>query len=124
MRFTEIPICLVLALILTSGCRTTPQTAANPKSNARAKAILRYVQSLEKRTDKRVLSGQFSNFGKGANLSLMEKIHAQTGHWPAILGVDYVDFTTNGSSLTHDIPNQVVSEHWKQGGLVSVSAHL
>jgi mannan endo-1,4-beta-mannosidase len=114
--------CLLLAVILTSGCRTTPQTVANPKSNATAKAILRYVQSLKERTDKRVLSGQFSNFGKGANLSLMDKIHDQTGHWPAILGVDYIDFTTDG--LTCETPNRVATEYWKQGGLVTISAHL
>jgi mannan endo-1,4-beta-mannosidase len=124
MRFPGNTICLFLALILTSGCRTTHQTAANPKSNARAKAILRYVQSLERRTNKRVLSGQFSDFGKGASLRLMTEIHNRTGHWPAILGVDYADFATNGLSLTHDAPNQAVIGYWKQGGLVTISAHL
>ena len=124
MRFPGNTICLLLALILTSGCRTTHQTAANPKSNARAKAILRYVQSLERRTNKRMLSGQFSDFGKGASLRLMTEIHNRTGHWPAILGVDYADFATNGLSLTHDAPNQAVIGYWKQGGLVTISAHL
>jgi mannan endo-1,4-beta-mannosidase len=121
MRFSENTICLWLAMILASGCRT-PQAPANPKSNARAKAILRCVQSLEGRTNKCVLSGQFSNFGNGANLSVMDKIHDQTGHWPAIFGVDYADFSTDG--LTHDTPNQAVIGYWKQGGLVTISAHL
>ena len=120
----KITICLFLALILTSGCRTSPRAAANPKSNAGAKAILRYVQSLEGRTNQCVLSGQFSNFGKGANLNVMDEIHNQTGHWPAILGVDYADFATNGLRLTHDAPNRAVIGYWKQGGLVTISAHL
>jgi len=108
-------------MILTSGCRTS-QEPANPRSNAKAKAILRYVQRLEGRTNKCVLSGQFSNFGNGASLSVMDKVHDQTGHWPAILGVDYADFTTDG--LTHDTPNQTVIGYWTQGGLVTISAHL
>jgi mannan endo-1,4-beta-mannosidase len=117
-------ICLLLALSLVSGCRTS-QAPANPKSNARAKAILQYVQSLEGRTNKCVLSGQFSNFGNGAtNLSVMDEIHDKTGHWPAILGVDYADFTTNGLRLTHDAPDKAAIEYWKQGGLVSISVHL
>ena len=123
MRFAENAICLLLALSLASGCRTA-QAPANPKSNARAKAILQYVQSLEGRTNKCVLSGQFSNFGDGANLRLMDEIHDRTGHWPVILGVDYADFTTNGLRLTLDTPNQAVIGYWKQGGLVTVSAHL
>ena len=112
-------ICLLLAMILVSGCRT-PQAAANPKSNARAKAILKYVQSLEGRTNKCVMSGQFSNFGQGADLRLVNEIHDQTGHWPAILGVDYA----GRGGITHDAPNQAAIEYWKQGGLVTISAHL
>jgi len=109
-------------MALVSGCHTPPQAPANPKSNAKAKAILRYVQSLEGRTNQCVLSGQFSDFGNEASLSVMEKIHDQTGRWPAILGLDYVDFTTDG--LTHEIPDRVAIEYWKQGGLVTISAHL
>ncbi len=109
-------------MFLAAGCRTTPQSPANPKANARAKAILRYVQSLEGRTNQCVLSGQFSNFGDGANLSVMDEIHNQTGHWPAIFGVDYADFSTDG--LICEKPNQAVIGYWKQGGLVTISAHL
>jgi mannan endo-1,4-beta-mannosidase len=113
---------LLPALILATGCHTPPQAPANPKSNAGTRAILRYVQSLEGRTNHCVLSGQFSNFGNGASLSVMDKIHSQTGRWPAILGVDYADFTTDG--LTWDTPNRAVLGYWKQGGLVTISAHL
>jgi mannan endo-1,4-beta-mannosidase len=110
---------LGLATVLVAGCRT-PQAPANPHANARAQAVLRYFQSLERRSDKRLLSGQFSSFGDRANLNLLTEIHDQTGHWPAMLGVDY---SGRGGVSTED-PNQAAMEYWKAGGLVTVSAHL
>ena len=112
-------LCLSLAVILLSGCRT-PQSPANPDANARAKAILKYFQGLEARPAKRVVSGQFSDFGGGANLRLMTEIHDQTGHWPALLGADYA----GRGGITTEAPNQAVLEYWRQGGLVTLSAHL
>jgi mannan endo-1,4-beta-mannosidase len=52
----------------------------------------------------------------------MEQIHDKTGHWPAIIGVDYADF--GRGSLTYDAPNKAAIAYWKQGGLVTVSAHF
>lgn len=96
---------------------------ANPKANAATRAVLNYFQDLAGRaTGKRILSGQFSNFGNGANLRIMERIHETTGHWPALIGVDYADFPRG--SLTTKIPNQAAIEYWKQGGLVTVMAHM
>jgi mannan endo-1,4-beta-mannosidase len=110
---------LLLAAILASGCRT-PQSSANLHSNAQAKAILKYFQNLEGRTNKCLLSGQFSSFGGGANLRLMNSIHDKTGHWPAFLGVDYA----GRGGVAPDAPNKAAIEYWKQGGLVTVSTHL
>jgi len=114
-------IYLLLTMILASGCRTQ-QAPANLRTNAKAKAILEYFQNLEGHTNKCVISGQFSDFGDGASLSLMDEIHDKTSHWPAILGVDYTDFPT--SCFTHDAPNKAVIGYWKQGGLVAISVHL
>jgi mannan endo-1,4-beta-mannosidase len=113
--------CLLLLMLLVSACRTA-QPPANPESNTRTKAVLTYFQSLESRTDKRIVSGQFSNFGGGASLRLLNEIHDRTGHWPAIVGVDYADFPTGG--LTFNTPNKTAISYWKDGGLVSVSVHL
>src|SRR5262249_34064437 len=113
--------CLLLVIVLASACRTA-QPPANPESNTRTKAVLTYFQSLESRADKRLLSGQFSNFGGGANLHLLNEIHDRTGHWPAIIGVDYADFPTGG--LTFNEPNKAAVAYWQDGGLVSVSVHL
>jgi mannan endo-1,4-beta-mannosidase len=95
---------------------------ANPQANAKARAILDYFQRLEARPQKRVLSGQFTDFGQGANLRLLSEIHDKTGHWPALMGVDYADFSRG--SLTYQAPNQAAIAYWRQGGLVTISAHL
>lgn len=69
-----------------------------------------------------MLSGQFTDFGNGANLGIMQAIQEKTGHWPALLGVDYADFPRG--SVTTKKPNEVVIAYWKQGGLVTVGVHL
>ncbi len=113
----------ILAILLGLCSSTTfPAEPANPKANAKARALLDYFHALSNRTNHHILSGQFSNFGNGANLRLLAQVHEKTGHWPAMIGVDYADF--GPGSLTFKTPNQACIEYWKQGGLVTVSAHL
>ncbi|MEI7807557.1 MAG: glycosyl hydrolase [Verrucomicrobiota bacterium] len=100
----------------------SPTDSANPNASPKTRAVLKYFQSLPACADKRIVSGQFTEFGNGAKLQLMEQIHEKTGHWPAIIGVDYADF--GKGSLTFKIPNAACMEYAKQGGLVTVSAHL
>ncbi len=95
---------------------------ANPKTNAKAKAILDYLRGLSARQDKRLVSGQFVGFGRGTSLRLMDQIHDQTGQWPALMGTDYADFP-NGS-VTSQAPDQAAIQYWKAGGLVTISTHL
>jgi len=109
---------LLIALLLLPACASTPP--ANPHANAKAKAILLYFQSLEPRADKRVVSGQFSNFGAGAKLRLANEIHEKTGHWPGILGADYA----GRGGIDSKAPNEAAIAYWNQGGLVTISAHL
>ena len=111
--------CLLLAGMLVSGCRT-PLDPANSHSNLRTRTVLKYIQSLETKPDKRLLSGQFSNFGDTANLNLLANVHYQTGHWPAILGVDYA----GGGGINTETPNRAAIEYWEAGGLVTISTHL
>jgi mannan endo-1,4-beta-mannosidase len=95
---------------------------ANPNTNAKARAILNYFQSLSNRSDKRVVSGQFTNFGQGAGRKLLDEVHEKTGHWPAMVGADYADFGKGG--LSCKAANQLAMDYWNQGGLVTISAHL
>jgi mannan endo-1,4-beta-mannosidase len=112
--------CTALELVCGTGMSAEP---ANPKSNAATHAVLNYFHDLSSRTEgKRILSGQFSDFGNGANLRIMERVHEKTGRWPALIGVDYADLPRGG--LTTKTPNQVAIDYWKQGGLVTVMAHM
>ncbi len=95
---------------------------ANPKASEAARQVLQYFHELQARTNQHILSGQFADFGNGANLRIMERIHERTGEWPALLGVDYADF--GRGSLTYKVPNTAATEWWKQGGLVTVMAHM
>jgi mannan endo-1,4-beta-mannosidase len=113
----------VLALLTPCFMNAASETEpANPEANAQARAVLKYFQGLSAREGKRVLSGQFTDFGNRAGVRLMSDIHDKTGHWPAILGADYADF--GRGSLTYEAANKAAIEYWKQGGLVTISAHL
>jgi mannan endo-1,4-beta-mannosidase len=98
------------------------QEPANTNASPATRAVLKYIQSLEPRTSKRLLSGQFTDFGQRAELGQIDRVHQKNGHWPALIGVDYADFGHGG--LTFETPNRTAIEYWKQGGLVTVSAHL
>lgn len=96
---------------------------ANPNATPQTRVILNYFHELSARKDgRRILSGQFSDFGHGANLRIMERIQEKTGHWPSLIGVDYADL--GRGSLTYQTPNKVALDYWKQGGLVTVMAHM
>lgn len=119
MRFTLFPALVLAGACVAAGAAVEP---ANPKASAKTRAVLDYFHSLSGKPTKRILSGQFTNFGRGTNLRVLEEIHELTGHWPALMGVDYADFGRGG--LTCEAPNQAAIAYWKQGGLVTVSAHL
>ena len=98
---------------------------ANPKTNAKARAILNYLQQLPERADKRLLSGQFNGCGPGAaKPDRCQEIHEKTGRWPAMIGLDYADFSQGGTGLEYKTVNRVAVEYARQGGLVTLSAHL
>jgi mannan endo-1,4-beta-mannosidase len=113
--------CVLLAINLAPLCLAgTAQEPANPNANAEAKAILKYFQGLESRPDKRLLSGQFTRFVEHTNADLMREIYDKTGHWPALLGVDYA----GRGGITMEAPDKAALEYWKQGGLVTISTHF
>jgi mannan endo-1,4-beta-mannosidase len=123
MNQNPFPVLFTAGVVWLACPATRAAEPANPQATAPARRMLDYFHELSARKEgRRILSGQFSDFGNGANLRLMERIHEKTGHWPALIGVDYADFSRG--SLTTKAPNQVAIEYWKQGGLVSVMAHM
>lgn len=119
----RLPHVLLVAILAVTDLSGAPAVrTANPSASARARAVLEYLTGLEQRTEKRMLSGQFTNFGNGASLALMEQTRMLTGQSPALIGVDYADF--GRGDLTFAVPNKTAIDYWKQGGLPFVSAHL
>ena len=100
----------------------SPTDPANPHANAQTRALLRYIQGLPAAGSHKILSGQFTQFGSGAGVKMLDQIHDKTGHWPAIAGVDYADFGSSDLSTNH--PNRTLIEYARAGGIATVSAHL
>lgn len=101
------------------------QPPANTNASPAAQAVLKYIQSLQGRGEKRLLSGQFTDFGTNAHSSterVFGQIQQRTGCTPAILGVDYADW--HDGSIAGAEPNAAALEQWRHGGLVTITAHF
>jgi mannan endo-1,4-beta-mannosidase len=117
-----IACCFLVFALLSAGATVNALEPANSEANAKARAILHYLQGLNARQNKRVVSGQFTGTGSATSLRLLDEIHDHTGRWVALMGADYADF--EHGSLTSKVPNQAAIACWKAGGLVTMSAHL
>lgn len=93
-----------------------------PGANARSRSILNYIEACSHRQEKRLISGQFCGFGPRARLRACEEAFERTGHWPAMIGLDYADFGRGGLETTH--VNRLAIDYARLGGLVTLSAHL
>ena len=58
----RLPFIVAMLLIVSAG-PVRALEPANPKANAKARAILNYLERLPQRADKRLLSGQFTDAG-------------------------------------------------------------
>jgi len=116
-----VSVLAALAVVTIVGAGHTLEPA-NPNTSAKARAILNYFQNLSGRTDKRVVSGQFTNYGQGADARLLDAVYQKTGHWPGMVGADYADFRSG--KLHCKTVNKLAIDYWNQGGLVTISAHL
>ncbi len=116
--------CWITIGLLASGWLNTEICAAaepaNPHANPRARAVLNLLESLPGRSEKRLLSGQFAGFGTGALLRACESAYEKTGHWPAMIGLDYAEFRTGG--LDYTAVNRLAIDYARKGGLVTISA--
>ena len=98
--------------------------SANPAASEKAYAVLDYLVNLPSKGKKRLLSGQFTDYGPGASLALCEEAYRQTGHWPAMIGLDYADYTQGRHRLHTTTVNRLAIDYARQGGLVTISVHL
>ena len=114
---------LLPALLLTLNAVAAPdQPPADPAASPAARSVLKYIQGLSARPDKRLLSGQFTDFGpKASDASrIFDRIQQRTGSSPAILGVDYIAWD---GSVASAAPNAAALQQWQHGGLVAIEAH-
>jgi mannan endo-1,4-beta-mannosidase len=114
-------VATVAALVVLQGPKVEP---ANPAASEKARAVLGYLTNLPTKGEKRILSGQFTDYGPGAKLALCEEAYRQTGHWPAMIGLDYANYTQGRHRLHTATVNEVAIDYARHGGLVTISVHL
>src|SRR4051794_5336717 len=96
MRFIHTLMIATVVLVSRPAGQGNAAEPADHQANPRARAILNYLEGLPKRSEKRLASGQFAGFGSGASLRACDEAYKKTGHWPAIIGLDYAEFRTGG----------------------------
>lgn len=101
----------------------TPTDPADPQLNPRGRAILAWFQQLQAAPELRLVSGQFAGWSGSARLDVPGKIHAATGRWPAMIGLDYCAFVEGRATVATAAPNDLARQYWQAGGLVNLSWH-
>ncbi|MGA2246834.1 MAG: glycosyl hydrolase [Verrucomicrobiota bacterium] len=106
-----------------SALASPDQPPANPGANPAARAVLKYIQGLSARPDRRLLSGQFAEHTTGASGSsaVFNRIQQRTGVCPAIMGVDYANW--GDGSIACAAANPAAIRQWQHGGLVAIEVH-
>jgi hypothetical protein len=101
---------------------------SDPAASKDAKAVQKYLAALTRGTEPGVVAGQ--NAGDGPEIarfsdqvgyfSLFDSVQQTSGQTPGMVGLDYEHdsiYTPEQLSLA----NQRLIEHWKRGGLVTIS---
>ncbi|WP_170133765.1 glycoside hydrolase family 26 protein [Rhodoblastus acidophilus] len=137
--------------IVVSGSMASAQTA-NPNATTDARHLLAFLADLPFRSDHPIISGQMlgsiEGFGNGPddNMSAgyrnyVEKLRAQTGKTIGVAGVNFGRLTgcsidnplmsghksplmnCDGSPPDYRIDVDILTQHWRAGGLISVMWH-
>ncbi|AOS43239.1 Mannan endo-1,4-beta-mannosidase A and B precursor [Lacunisphaera limnophila] len=114
---------LVLALAFTAARAADPTAPADPDLNPRGRAILSWFQQLSAGSELRLVSGQFAGWSGSASIGELGRIHAATGRWPVMIGLDYCGWDKGEALLDVRQPNQLATAYWQAGGLVNLSWH-
>ncbi len=100
-----------------------PAQTATLRAGQNTKAALRYLQTLKHQQNNRILLGQDLGHGNSIRSTYPKYVTAlrkQTSRSLGLIGGDY------GLDDNHDVAasNKIFIEHWKRGGLVTISWHL
>jgi mannan endo-1,4-beta-mannosidase len=104
---------------------------ADPGASPSVGTVLGYLASLPARQEKKLLSGQYVSGYPEVTLETVEKIHAESGKWVALLGFDYyapkaaklVGFEERKPARWETV-NPLIKAHWEAGGLATINLHM
>jgi len=109
-----------LLLCLSFPLAAFPLEPSNPNATEDVRKILKWLESLPKRTDNRVVSGHYFNMRVQEGIDkYVRPIHEQTGKWLALAAHDFIWW--NSTNAPENI--QALTNWWNDGGLVMLSWH-
>lgn len=106
---------------------------ANRAASAAARTVLRYLTELPARKERKLISGQFPEWYPRATLDAFRELKEKTGHTPGLLSLDYFETFLDDDAATRPLThkparwqaiNPLLVEHWRAGGLVTLSVHM
>lgn len=100
-----------------TNAQSRPGQPANTNATQEARALLEYLALLPTHTTQRVLVGQVVTDTAHDYATQVVALAAQTGRWPAMLGVVYD--MINGP-INHPVITPYATNYWNAGGLVHV----
>lgn len=112
-------ISLVSSKQIDSDIYDVPSTLVNPNASENAKRLMSWLTDVY---GKKIITGQYSD--KGMHGDEMDAIYEATGEYPAILGLDLIDYTP--SRVSHGTRGKSVDkaiEYWNKGGIVTFAWH-
>jgi mannan endo-1,4-beta-mannosidase len=111
-------------------CKNDPRTGTgtaklsiNPNAMDDVNRLLGYLLELPERKNKKVISGQNCCHGNeiiGCYEAYVEALHAATGKWPGMIGVDY-EYTNRFTPAQLSECNQYLIDYWHEGGLITIN---
>lgn len=118
-------VCWLAISLIQAGILVRADEPSDERATPAARELLRRINERSRSADGCFWIGQ--NFGHSGVQTRAEyqrhvgRLADGTGQWPAVLAVDYAwDQVGAGLPMT----NRLLIDHWKLGGIVSVSAHL
>lgn len=114
---------VLLCLLGATAVLAAPHEPADADLNPRARAVLAWFRQLQSSPELRLVSGQFAGWSGSASIGELGKIHAATGKWPVMIGLDYCGWDHGEAIIAVHQPNTVATEYWRAGGLVNLSWH-
>ena len=112
-------ISLVPSEVISEEIYNVSAMLVNPNASENAKRLMSYLTDVY---GKKILSGQYAD--KGLNSDEIKAINNLTGEYPAILGLDLIDYSPSRVSRGtkgHSVEKAI--EYWNKGGIVTFAWH-